>query len=53
MAQNTRGANVTEEIGDQQIEGNRVEEDDVEVCFKIIYIQLCFFRHESRLNRAG
>ena len=41
LAQNTRGANVTEEIGDQNMERNQVEGEDVEVCFIITYIQFC------------
>ena len=37
LAQNTRGANVTEEIGDQNMERNQVEGEDDEVCFIITF----------------
>ena len=41
VGSNTRGANVTEAIGDQNMERNQVEGEDVEVCFIITYIQFC------------
>ena len=46
LAQNTR-ANVTEEIGDQSMERNQVQGDDLEVCF------ILFVSHDSHDHEQG